>query len=221
MKPRLVIVGAGGHGMVVRDIVERAGTHEVVGYLDSGKRAGSSQAGLSVLGAVEEVAALAERHGFTHCLVAVGHNSVRRACVERITAACPSLIFPALVHPSVVVAPDVEIGAGTVVMAGGVLNPGVKIGRHCILNTGSLVDHETLLEDFASLAPGVVLGGNVSVGAGTAVCLGAKVVHGIRLGAEMVVGAGALVLGDLPDGCVAYGSPARIIRPRVPADRYL
>ena len=220
-KPRLVIVGAGGHGLVVSDIVQRAGTYELVGFLDSGKPVGRGTRGLEVLGPVEAVADLAVAHSFTECLVAVGQNSVRRACVERIVAACPRLKFAKAIHPSAVVAPGVVLGEGTVVMAGVVLNPGCLIGRHCIINTGSQIDHESHLEDFASLAPRVVVGGDVRIGPGSAICLGALVIHGVRIGADVVVGAGALVLKDLPARCVAYGSPARHVRDRVSADRYL
>jgi len=221
MKPRLVIVGAGGHGLVVNDIVRRAGTHEVVGFLDSGKPVGLGSRGLEVLGPVEAVAELAVKHGFTECLVAVGQNSVRRSCVEKIAAACPALEFSTAVHPSAQVAPGVVLGEGTVVMAGVVLNPGCVIGRHCLINTGSQIDHESRIGDFASLAPGAVLGGEVLIGAGSAICLGALVIHGVSIGSDVVVGAGALVLHDIGDNCVAYGSPARRIRARNPADRYL
>ena len=220
-KPHLVIVGAGGHGLVVSEIVQRADTHELVGFLDSGKPVGRGSRGLDVLGPVEAVAELAVRYAFTECLVAVWHNSVRRDCVARILAACPGLKFATAVHPSAQVAASVGLGEGTVVMAGVVLNPGCVIGRQCIINTGSLIDHETHLGDYASVAPGVVIGGNVLIGAGAAICLGAQLIHGIAIGDDVVVGAGALVLNDFPAGCVAYGSPARRIRSRVPADRYL
>lgn len=220
-RPRLVIVGAGGHGLVVRDIVMRAGTHDVVGFLDSGKPPGLSKRGLEVLGPVEAVAELAAKHAFTDCLVAIGQNSTRRDCVERIVADCPALRFPSVVHPSSVVASGVAFGEGTVVMAGAVLNPGCVIGRHCIINTGGRIDHETRLENYASLAPGVVIGGDVVIGAGSAICLGASLIHGVRIGSDVVVGAGALVLHDLPDLCVAYGSPARRIRARLPTDQYM
>jgi sugar O-acyltransferase (sialic acid O-acetyltransferase NeuD family) len=220
-KPILIIVGAAGHGLVVHDIIVSAGRYEVVGFLDSGKPTGLEHAGLKVLGPVEAVAGLSLQHGFTECVVAVGHNAVRRACVERISNACPTMSFPAIVHPSAVVAPGVTLGEGTVVMAGVVINPGCVIGRHCILNTGSRLDHESRLEDYASIAPGVVTGGNVRVGAGSAICLGALIINGIRIGSDVVVGAGSLVMNDLPDTCVAYGSPARRIRARQPADNYL
>ena len=220
-KSILIIVGAAGHGLVVHDIVVQAGRYKVVGFLDSGKPTGMGHAGLKVLGPVEAVAALSLEHAFTQCVVAVGHNASRRACVERILTACPALSFPAVVHPSAVVAPGVVLGEGTVVMAGVVINPGCVIGRHCILNTGCRLDHESRLEDYASMAPGVVTGGNVLIGSGSAICLGALISNGVCIGSDVVVGAGALVLHDLPDACVAYGSPARQIRERKPADNYL
>jgi sugar O-acyltransferase (sialic acid O-acetyltransferase NeuD family) len=220
-KPILIIVGAAGHGLVVHDIIAQTGRYEVVGFLDSGKPAGMAHAGLKVLGPVEAVAGLSLQHAFTECVVAIGHNATRRACVERVSTACPAMNFPAVVHPSAMVAPGVMLGEGTVVMAGVMINPGCVIGRHCILNTGSHLDHESRLEDYASLAPGVVTGGNVQVGPGTAICLGALVINGIHIGSDVVVGAGALVMHDLPDACVAYGSPACRIRARKPADNYL
>lgn len=220
-KPRLVIVGASGHGLVVADIVRRAAGHEVVGFLDSGKPVGSGPAGLPILGRGEDVAVLAREYGFTECLVAVGHNDTRRRCVQMLSRMGPALRFPAVIHPSAVVAEGVTLGEGTVVMAGAVINPGCVIGRHCILNTGCRLDHESTLGDFASLAPGVVTGGNVSIGEGAAVCLGAQIIHGIHIGAEAVVGSGALVLADVPESWVVYGSPARRIRARIPADHYM
>jgi len=220
-KPILMIVGAAGHGLVVHDIVIQAGYYEVVGFLDSGKPPGLEHAGLTVLGPVEAVANLSLVYAFSECVVAVGHNAVRRACVEQVSSACPALRFPAVVHPSAVVAPGAVLGEGTVVMAGAVINPGCVIGRHCIINTGSRLDHESRLGDFASIAPGVVTGGNVQIGANSALCLGVLVVHGVQIGSDVVVGAGALVLHDLPDACVAFGNPARRVSARNPDDNYL
>ena len=218
---RIAIVGASGHGLVVADIVRCDGRHELVGFLDSGKPVGAGPAGLPILGPGEAVAALAREHGLTECLVAVGHNDTRRRCVQMLARLMPALRFPAVVHPSAVVAEGVILGEGTVVMAGVVINPGCRIGRHCIVNTGACLDHESTMGDFSSLAPGVVTGGNVQIGEGSAVCLGAKIIHGIRIGAESVVGAGALVLENVPDACVVYGSPARVVRSRKPQDRYM
>jgi len=219
--PRLVIVGASGHGLVVADIVRCSARFEVVGFLDSGKPVGPGPAGLPIFGSVEAAAELAKRHGFTDCLVAVGHNDTRRRCVERLAALMPELRFPAVVHPSAVVADGVVLGMGTVVMAGAVLNPGCVIGRHCILNTGCRLDHESRLGDFASLAPGVVTGGNVLIGEGAAIGLGASIIHGMSIGRETVIGAGAVVVKDIPANVVAMGVPARVTRKRQSGEKYL
>src|ERR1017187_1845962 len=170
-KPRLVIVGVGGHGRVVLDLVMRAGSYDIAGFLDSGKPGGLAHDGVPVLGHVEDVTELAAKHGFTECLVAIGHNWMRQSCVERITALCPMLRFPSVIHPSAAVASDIVFGGGTVVMAGAILSPGCLIGRHCIVNSGSQLDHESQMGDFSSLAPGVVTGGNVVIGPGSAICL--------------------------------------------------
>lgn len=220
-KSRLAIVGAAGHGRVVLDVVIQAGMYDIVGFLDSGRPTGPVHGGMPVLGRPEDVAELATANRITDCLVAIGHNWTRRLCADRIAVLCRELRFPTVVHPSAVVASDVVLGEGTVVMAGAILSPGCVIGRHCIVNSGSQLDHDSQMGDFSSLAPGVVTGGNVVIGAGSAICLGAIVIHGIRIGSDVVLGAGALALSDLPDSCIAYGIPARITGSRKPEDNYL
>lgn len=221
MNRRIVVVGASGHGLVVADIVHCQACDTLIGFLDSGKPVGPGPGGLPILGPGEAVAELAVQHGFTACIVAVGHNDVRRRCVAMLRTKMPELRFATAIHPAATVAEGVDIVEGSVVMAGAVINPGCRIGRHCIVNTGACLDHESVLADFSSLAPGAVTGGNVQIGEGSAVCLGAKIIHGVRIGAESVVGAGALVLENVPDACVVYGGPARMIHPRKPQDRYM
>jgi acetyltransferase-like isoleucine patch superfamily enzyme len=104
---------------------------------------------------------------------------------------------------------------------------GAVVSNHCVVGTGALVgthasiDHDGVLDDFVSLAPSATTGGDVRIGACTAVGLGANVIHGVTIGAHTVVGAGALVLGDLPDRVVAHGVPATVARSREPGERYL
>jgi len=217
----LAIIGASGHGLVVADVVRCAGRLQVVGFLDSGKPVGVGPAGLPILGPGEAVAELAKRHGFMACLVAVGHNEIRRRCVAMLCAKMPELRFATAIHPAATVAADVEIGEGTVVMAGAVINPGCRIGRHCIVNTGACLDHESTMGDFSSLAPGVVTGGNVLIGEGAAIGLGASIIHGISIGRETVIGAGAVVVKDIPANVVAMGVPTRVTRKRQSGEKYL
>ena len=221
MNTRILIVGASGHGLVVADVVHCAGRLRVVGFLDSGKPVGAGPAGLPVLGPGEAVAELAARHGFAAGIVAVGHNDVRRRCVAMLQAKMPALRFATAIHPAATVAEGAEIGEGSVVMAGAVINPGCRIGRHCIVNTGACLDHESVMGDFSSLAPGVVTGGNVLIGEGAAIGLGSSIIHGISIGRETVIGAGAVVVKDIPANMVAMGVPARVTRKRQSCEKYL
>jgi acetyltransferase-like isoleucine patch superfamily enzyme len=106
-------------------------------------------------------------------------------------------------------------------MAGAVVSNGCTLGRGALLGTNSSVDHDGRLDDFASLAPGAATGGNVRIGACTAVGLGASIVHAVTVGEHTVIGAGAVVIDDVPDLVVAYGMPARVARSRSAGEPYL
>jgi acetyltransferase-like isoleucine patch superfamily enzyme len=106
-------------------------------------------------------------------------------------------------------------------MAGVSINACSSVGRFCILNTNSSLDHDSILEDFASLAPGATTGGNCRVGQFSAVSIGAVLIHGIHVGEHTVIGAGSLVMKSIESFVVAYGTPARAIRNREQGDKYL
>jgi acetyltransferase-like isoleucine patch superfamily enzyme len=84
-----------------------------------------------------------------------------------------------------------------------------------------VLEHESVLKDFASLAPGAVVGGRSTIGERSAVGLGASVKHGISVGDDTIIGANSYVHRDISDELVAYGSPARVVRSREPGDTYL
>ena len=218
---RIFVAGCSGHARVVVDTLERAGRHSIAGIIDSFVAPGTQALGLTVLGSELDLPVLIEKHDATGTIVAIGDNFARYRVVERIRSLAPQLEFVTAIHPSAQIAKHVPIGAGTVVMAGAVINPNSSIGEHCIVNTMSSIDHDNILEDYSSVAPGAVTGGNVRIGQFSALSLQAGIVHGCRIGAHTIIGAGATVLDDIPDFCVAYGTPARIIRARCAGDRYL
>ena len=217
----IVIVGAAGHGKVVADIVEQAGGLRIAGFLDRDRPAGGAFFGLPVLGTEAELPRLVRELDLAGMLVAIGDNWTRARVAGELARLAPGLPFVAAVHPSARLARGAEVGPGTVVMAGAVLNSDCRVGAHCIVNTGASLDHDGAMGDFSSLAPGAAVGGNVCIGSYSAVSIGACVAHGRTIGEHAVVGAGAVVLADLPDRCVAYGAPARKIRDRRPGERYL
>jgi UDP-N-acetylbacillosamine N-acetyltransferase len=207
----IVIVGAGGHAMVVADLAELSG-YSIVGFIDDVNvdRRGVPFCRATVLGGAEQLPIVAAG-GVRSAVVAVGDCAARLALAERARAL--GLDLTALCHPTAAVARDSTIGPGTVVMAGAVVNPGAFIGSNVIVNTAASVDHECHIDDGVHVGPGVRLGGRVHVGRGTWLGIGSVVKDGIRIGAGTIVGAGSLVLRDLPGGIVAFGSPATIVRP--------
>lgn len=209
---KVVIVGAGGHGAVVADILLRmreAGDRiEIVALVDddpafTGRRILSIRVvpgGLAALTTIEHDAVI----------VAVGNNAARRDISDRLRRSGRMLAIAR--HPASVVAPDVDIGPGTVVCAGVVVNTSTRIGWCAILNTHSSVDHHNDVGDYAHIAPGAHLAGHVSIGDEALIGMGSVVLSGRRIGRRATVGAGSVVTRDLPAGVLALGAPARVRR---------
>lgn len=201
--------------MVVADLAELAG-YDVVGFTDdvNVERHGTAFCHAVVLGGVEQLARMAAR-GVRHAVVAVGDCEARLALADRVRS--DGLELVALCHPAATVARDSTIGPGTVLMAGAIVNPGAAIGANVIVNTAASVDHECRIEDGVHIGPGVRLGGRVEVGRGSWLGIGSVIKDGVHIGADTLVGAGSLVLRDVPSGVVAFGSPATIVRPVIHA----
>lgn len=216
----ILVFGAGGHAKVVCEIARCLGI-SIQGIVDSRLPKGTEVLGTTVLGTSGDLAEIIEQTNCGIGVVALGDNWVRFKEVGQILEAVPQFQFISLVHPQSVIAKDVTIGVGSVVMPGAVIHPGSTVGAHCIVNTKASMDHDCRCADFASLAPGVTLGGMVTVGAFSAVGLGANVIHGKSIGSHTIVGAGALVLENLDDCVVAFGVPSVVVRTRVPGERYL
>jgi sugar O-acyltransferase (sialic acid O-acetyltransferase NeuD family) len=206
---RILVLGAGGHGQVVADILlrmEEAGARlTVAGYLDDDPRLqGKEILGLPVVGVVTDLTSVPH----DGVVIGIGSNAARSRLVtelarhnERFVTAC---------HPKTVVAPDVVLGSGSVVCGGVVISTGSSIGQHVILNTGCTVDHHNQIRDFAHIAPGVHLGGNVRIGMGSLVGIGATVLPGREVADWAVVGAGSVVNRSVPSGATVMGIPATI-----------
>jgi UDP-N-acetylbacillosamine N-acetyltransferase len=211
MRHKLIIWGASGHALVVADAVRAREEFEIVGFLDdvSLERAGSRFCGATILGGREQLDTLA-REGVNHLIFGFGNCQARLALSE--LARVKGFQLATVVHPRAVLAADATLGRGTFIAAGAVVNPATRVGENVIINTGACVDHECLIEDGAHICPGVHLAGRVSVGRGAWVGIGATVLDGVNIGAASMVGAGAVVLKDIPDGMLAYGVPARVIR---------
>ncbi len=217
--PSVVIWGAGGHALVVADII-RLGVWEgrgrpLLGFLDdvNPERAGEDFGGATILGGQEQLDELLGV-GVNHLIFGFGDNEARLRLTK--IARAKGFHLARAIHPQSIVEADVSVsvGAGTVIMAGAVVNPGTSIGENVIINTGATVDHECLIDDGVHIAPGAHLAGRITVGRGTLIGVGAAIITGVQIGAGSIIGAGAVVLKDVPSDVVCYGNPARVVRRR-------
>lgn len=193
---RLIIIGASGHGKVVADIAVLNGYEDIV-FLDN-NRAIKECAGWPVVGNSYEAP-----NG--EVFVAIGNTEIRK----KLCMMYESRVQPVLIHPNSVIAKDVEIGRGTVVMAGAVINPGVRIGKGVIVNTSSSIDHDCVVGDFCHVAVGAHLSGTVRVGTETWIGVGAIVSNNVSICSNCMVGAGAVVVKCIEKPGTYIGVPAK------------
>lgn len=204
---KILIVGAGGQGAIVADALLRAreagGAMEAIGFVDD---APASRLSLPILGAIAQLAEIPH----DGLVVAIGDNAARRRICDELTARGEMLVIAR--HPWSSIAPDVPIGAGTMISAGAVVTPRASIGIGVLLNTRCSVDHDSIIGDFTHIGPGATIGGRVMIGEGVLIGQSASVLAGCRIGARSIIGAGAVVVRDIAEDVVAYGNPARVRR---------
>jgi sugar O-acyltransferase (sialic acid O-acetyltransferase NeuD family) len=205
----VVIIGAGGHGRVVLDILRAGKKYQPVGFLDADAALhGRRIDGLPVLGDCTILHEL-KFQGITGAIVAIGDNGVRRQYAENVREIELELINA--IHPSANIAASASLGRNLVIAAGAIVCAHCQIGNSAILNTGCLVDHESIIATAAHICPGAKLAGRVLVESGAFIGIGATVIQNIRIGTDAIVGAGAVVIRDVPPAATVVGVPARII----------
>ncbi|HEY2011896.1 MAG TPA: acetyltransferase [Bryobacteraceae bacterium] len=208
MKDRVVILGGGGHAKVVIDILEEAGEVEIAGFVSPAEQP-DSLCGYPRLGPDE---ALAEtlNTGIGAAFVAIGDNRRRRDCIAAVERHGFTLINA--ISRSAIVSRHATLARGIAVMPGAVINTGSRIEDGAIVNTNASVDHDCVIGACAHVAPGAALAGCVRLGEGVFLGTGCSVIPDITIGPWTTVGAGSVVIGDLPGGVVAVGAPAAVKR---------
>lgn len=201
MLKKLIIIGAGGHGKVVADIAKLNGYLEIA-FLDDDESV-KSCLGYPVLGKSD----IAVKYSDADFFVAVGNSGIREKIQERLMK--EGLHLVSLIHPNAVVADSVEIGKGTVIMAGVVINPDAKVGAGCIVNTGASVDHDNVVEDYAHISVGSHLAGMVHIGKRTWIGAGVVVSNNINICDDCMLGAGSVVVKDIETAGIYVGVPAK------------
>jgi acetyltransferase EpsM len=195
----IVLIGAGGHGKVIADILLKTVQRKIIFY--------DVNPSTDKIYDCEVFSEMPKKISSYDVIVCIGNNSLRKKNVMRLEGP-----FAKAIHPFSYIGNNVDIGEGTVVMAGSVINPFVKIGKHCIVNTSASIDHDCKIDDFVHVSPNATLCGGVSIGEGTHIGAGATIIPGISIGRWVTIGAGSVIIQNIADFSTVVGNPGRVIK---------
>lgn len=208
----VLIVGAGAQAKYIAEIARVRGDCPVIGILDvqdNPEIIGQDLGGAKVVGGLEALDAYSPSSDLG-VIVASGEPRRKEDLVRLLSAR--GFSFVTVLHPTASVASSARIGEGVIVNACAVIQPFARIGNHVMIHAGCIVEHNCVVEDFANLAPRATLAGWVRVGRCATLFTGCSVIPGKSIGEDAVVGAGAVVLNDVPNGKTVVGNPARLLR---------
>jgi sugar O-acyltransferase (sialic acid O-acetyltransferase NeuD family) len=206
---RLIVVGAGGHGAVAAEAAAEIGRWREILFLDDDESI-QSVLDFTVAGRIEELFTLADEE--SEVVVAIGDNRRRIELCEKIDR--NGVRLAAVIHPTACISKSASISAGSVILSGAIVNARAKVGCACILNTGSTIDHDCVLEDGVHISPGANLGGTVRVGQCAWIGIGSSLREGVTIGRDSIIGAGAAVVSDVGDALTVGGVPAKELTKR-------
>lgn len=202
MPKNVVIIGAGGHAKVIADIITKSNDN-VIGFLDDNLDIQSKTIYLNktVLGTTKDI----DKYKEYYFIIGIGNNNIRENIANSY-----DLKWYTAIHPNAITANEVSIEEGSVVMAGSIINTGTKIGKHCIINTKSSLDHDNIIENYVHISPGATLAGTVHIKEKTWVCAGATIINNIKIAKNNIIGAGSVIIKDINEENGTYvGVPAR------------
>lgn len=194
MCKEVIVIGASGHGKVIADIIKCSGD-KFVGFLDD------DTSKLNILGCVDDCVRFADKY----FVIGIGNNAIRRRIAEKY----PNLRYYTAIHPTAVIAENVSIGKGTTVMANVVVNVNTHVGRHCILNTSSVIEHDNTIADYVHISPGAVLCGTVNIGSNTQIGANAVVKNNITITNNVTIGCGGVVIKNVNKNGTYIGLPVK------------
>lgn len=200
MSDNVIIIGTGGHAKVIADIVLKNGD-VLLGFLDDNRSKGEIILGYPIIGNIDDIYLFYDIASF---IIGIGDNFVRKSIANKY-----NVKWYTAIHPSASIAIDEMIDNGTVIMANTVINTSAKIGKHCIINTGAIVEHDDIISDYVHISPNAALGGTVNIGECTHIGIGASVKNNINITSKCIIGAGSVVVKDIDKSGTYVGVPAR------------
>jgi len=213
MDEKVVILGAGAQAKYILEIFSISKSFKVECIIDvdnNPERLGKEIYGFKIQKWNKEYLSALKKKGVGKAIVAHGNNTRKENLFIKVKEMEFELVNA--IHPKSIIATTVILGKNVIVNAGAVIQPFARIANGVMVHSGVVVEHDNIIEDFVNLGPGVRLAGGVRVKKGAYVYTGASVIPTITIGSNSIVGAGAVVIKDVPDNVVVVGNPARIVK---------
>lgn len=209
---KIVIFGAGGFGREVIEVVKDCNKinkeWDILGFVDdTPSLRGKCINGYPILGNIDW---LIKQNDEINCVIAVGDPRGKKQVAEKLEKS--EINFANVIHPSVMMSEFVEFGKGVILCAGCILTANIRIGNHVCVHINSTIGHDAVLEDFSCIMPAVKISGNVVLKKGTYIGAGATLIPKVSVGEWTIIGAGTVVIKDVPDHIVAVGVPAKVVK---------
>lgn len=194
MSEPLLLIGCGGHARSLIDVVESSGRWHVLGLVGLAEQVGEEVLGYPVLGCDQDLPSLSQQ--CAHALLAVGQigYSTQR---QRLGVELKRLAFslPVVISSRAHVSGHAQLGAGTSVGHGVIVNAGACVGDHCILNSNALIEHDAVIGDYCHISTGALVNGGAKIGTGSFIGSGAVLREGLNLPPQTVISSGKRVMG--------------------------
>ena len=193
---KILLIGAGGHARSCIDILEEENQFEIAGLIEKGESISNESLGYAVIGTDDDLKAL--RQQYKNALITVGQIKSPKIRIK-LYQLLKELDFtlPVIVSPHAYVSKHAQIGEGSIIMHGVIVNANGKIGNNCIINNRALIEHDAVIGDHCHIATGAIINGEVSVGNETFIGSGALTRQAISIGENCVIGAGVVSKNDI------------------------
>ena len=197
-KPKIILVGAGGHCHSCIDVIEQQYIYEIAGLVGKEDETDSSRLGYKVIGTDADLPRLLK--SYSYALITIGQIKSSENRV-RLYEKIRNLGFrlPIITSPRAYVSKRSIVRDGSIIFHGAIINAGATIGSNCIINTNSIIEHDVSIGNNCHISTGTILNGDVTVGDGSFVGSGVTIKQGVRIGKECIVGMGLTVRHDLAD----------------------
>tara|TARA_A100001388_G_scaffold277523_1_gene269213 strand:- start:3727 stop:4329 length:603 start_codon:yes stop_codon:yes gene_type:complete len=193
----IIIIGCGGHATSIIDLVENSEGWIIKGFIAQDGELKRELLGYNVMGFESDLAHISK--DYKNAVIGVGQigsSNTRQIILKRLKP--HNLLFPSIKSKFSYVSKHSQIGEGTTIGHGAIINSNVKIGNHCIINSASLIEHDSSIGDFCHISTGTILNGNVHIGKGSFIGSGAIIREGITIPENSIVSAGKRIMGWPP-----------------------